>query len=213
MPGMMIMQQPMELQVNPHEVMIISEQGATRRIYTDGRLQPEDPLASAMGHSIGHWKNGELFVDTCCFAENSRLPGGGPHSDAMHITEHFYSPKPGVLVDEISVEDPKAFAKPWTTVKTFHRRPDLEVRPADAPRAAGPPAAAAASLSVDKTLIGDLWANPAAKAVLLKDLPAIEPYVDMVKTMTLTQVAPQSQGVLDDAKLDEIQADFDKAGK
>jgi len=36
----------------------------------------------------------------------------------MHITERFYSPKPNMLVDEISVEDPKAFTKPWTTVKT-----------------------------------------------------------------------------------------------
>jgi hypothetical protein len=131
MPTIMTPLRPLEVQVNPHEVLITSEQGNTRRIYTDGRLHPADPIPSAAGHSIGYWKNKELFVDTCCMMENTRLPGDGPHSDAMHITEHFYSPKHGMLVDEITVEDPKAFTKPWSTVKTFYRRPDWELLPQD----------------------------------------------------------------------------------
>jgi poly(3-hydroxybutyrate) depolymerase len=127
MPGMMTMLRPMEVQVNPHEVLLVSENGAIRRIFTDGRLQPADPLPNAVGHSIGHWKNKELIVDTCCMDPTMPLPGFGPRSDAMHITERFYSPKPNMLVDEMSVEDPKAFTKPWTTVKTFYRRPDWEL--------------------------------------------------------------------------------------
>lgn len=72
--------------------------------------------------------------------------------------------------------------------------------------AAGPP-------SVDKTTIGALWANPTSKAVLEKDVPGIEQYMDQIKDMTLAQVAPMSQGAIDDAKLKQIQADLDKAGK
>jgi len=146
MPGMMIILRPMEIEVNPHEVLIMIEGGAVRRIYTDGRLHPVDPIVSGEGHSIGYWKNHELFVDTCCFTADTRLPGGGPHSDAMHITEHFYSPKGGMLVDEMSVEDPKAFTKPWTTVKTFYRRPDWELLPPEPDsggRPGGPPPAQA----------------------------------------------------------------------
>ena len=150
MPGYMIILRPVEVQVNQHEMLMITEgQTLVRRIYTDGRLPPADPVPSAAGYSIGHWRNKELIVETCCLAENSRLPDGGPHSDAMHITERFYSPRPDMLVDEISVEDPKAFTKPWTTIKTFYRRPDWDMLPPDfTPAAAAdgaPPVAASAA--------------------------------------------------------------------
>jgi hypothetical protein len=80
-------------------------------------------------------------------------------------------------------------------------------------QAPAPAPAAGGAMSVDKTTIGALWANPAAKAVLEKDVPGIEQYMDQIKDMTLAQVAPMSQGAIDDAKLKQIQADLDKAGK
>ena len=73
--------------------------------------------------------------------------------------------------------------------------------------------AAAGPMSVEKTTIGALWANPTSKAVLEKDVPGIDQYMDQIKDMTLAQVAPMSQGAIDDAKLKAIQADLDKAGK
>jgi hypothetical protein len=89
----------------------------------------------------------------------------------------------------------------------------LAAVPAFAQAPAPAPAAAGGAMSVDKTTIGALWANPAAKAVLEKDVPGIEQYMDQIKDMTLAQVAPMSQGAIDDAKLKQIQADLDKAGK
>jgi len=82
---------------------------------------------------------------------------------------------------------------------------------AQAPAPAAAPAAAAA-LSVEKTPIETLVANPAAKAVLDKDLPGLttHPAYEQLKTMTLTEVAQMSQGALDDAKLKVIQADLDQ---
>ena len=77
-------------------------------------------------------------------------------------------------------------------------------------QAPAPAAAAAGSMSVDKTPIGTLIANPAAKAVLEKAVPTIDQYYDQIKEMTLAQVAPMSQGALDDAKLKEIQAKLDQ---
>jgi TolA-binding protein len=71
----------------------------------------------------------------------------------------------------------------------------------------------AGPMSVEKTTIGALWANPTSKAVLEKNVPGIEQYMDQIKDMTLAQVAPMSQGAIDDAKLKQIQADLDKAGK
>ena len=126
MPGIMIMLFPMEIQINPHEVLILGEGSIPRRIYTDGRLHPKDPLPSAAGHSIGHWDGKALIVDTCCVKESTHLPSGGVHSDAMHIAERIWTPNADTLEDDITVEDPKAFTKPWTTKKTYYRRPDWE---------------------------------------------------------------------------------------
>jgi len=67
----------------------------------------------------------------------------------------------------------------------------------------------AGPMSVEKTTIGALWANPTSKAVLEKNVPGIEQYMDQIKDMTLAQVAPMSQGAIDDAKLKAIQADLD----
>ncbi|MBS0360224.1 MAG: hypothetical protein JSR98_02490 [Proteobacteria bacterium] len=71
--------------------------------------------------------------------------------------------------------------------------------------------ASTAGMTVDKTTIGAMWDNPAAKAVLQKDLPGIEQFLDQIKDMTLAAVAPMSQGAIDDAKLKQVQADLDKA--
>ena len=80
-----------------------------------------------------------------------------------------------------------------------------------APAAAAPAAApASGKLSVETTPIGDIIKNEKAKAALEKALPPISQFYDQIATMTLSQVAPMSQGAIDDAKLKEIQAEFDK---
>ena len=74
-----------------------------------------------------------------------------------------------------------------------------------------PAAAPAGKPSVETTTIGDLIANPAAKAVLAKDIPELLSYdgLDQIKGMTLRAVEPYSEGKIDDAKLTAIQKDFD----
>jgi hypothetical protein len=87
---------------------------------------------------------------------------------------------------------------------------------AQAPAAAPAPAAAGAGpLSVDKTPISEIIKNDKAKAALEAALPPISQYYDQIGQMTLAQVAPMSQGAIDDAKLKAIQVEFDKinAGK
>lgn len=69
---------------------------------------------------------------------------------------------------------------------------------------------AAGAFSVENTPIGDLIKNEAAKAALEKALPEITQFYDQIATMTLAQVAPMSQGALDDVKLKALQAEFDK---
>lgn len=71
-------------------------------------------------------------------------------------------------------------------------------------------APAAGKLSVETTPIGEIIKNEKAKAILETALPPITQFYDQIATMTLSQVAPMSQGAIDDAKLKEIQAEFDK---
>ena len=86
-------------------------------------------------------------------------------------------------------------------------------QPAAAPAAPAAPAAAPAAagkISTATTPISDVIKNPAAKAALEKALPEIVPYYDQIGGMTLQDLAPMTEGALDDAKLKALQAEFDK---
>jgi para-nitrobenzyl esterase len=65
--------------------------------------------------------------------------------------------------------------------------------------------------TVDKTTIADLLANPAAKAVVDKDLPGLtaDPRLQQAMGMTLKDIEPYSEGKIDDAALTKVQQDFD----
>lgn len=72
------------------------------------------------------------------------------------------------------------------------------------------PVPTAGRFSVETTPFGDIVKDPQARAALEKALPAITQFYDQLATMTLRQIAPMSQGAIDDAKLKEVQAVFDK---
>ncbi len=78
-------------------------------------------------------------------------------------------------------------------------------------------ATATAKYSIDKTTVGDLMADPAAKAILDKDLPGLtsDARIEQAKGMTLKDIEPYSEGKIDDAALAKVQKDFDAlpAGK
>jgi hypothetical protein len=67
-----------------------------------------------------------------------------------------------------------------------------------------------AKLSVETTKISEIAKNATAKAALEKVLPEIAQYYDQIGEMTLKEVAPMSQGALDDEKLKALQVEFDK---
>jgi hypothetical protein len=85
--------------------------------------------------------------------------------------------------------------------------------PPGAPGAApmAPMPGMAAKPSVKTTMIGDLLANPATKAVVDKDLPGLtaDPRLQQAMSMTLTDIEPYSDGKITDAVLARVQADFD----
>jgi hypothetical protein len=110
-------------------LMVFEYDHTMRRIYTDGRLLPSDPDASWMGYSVGHWDGNTTFVvDTVGFNEKTWLDRlGHAHSEQLHVTERFRRVDRDHLQVDITMADPKALAKPWTTTFYYENRPDWEL--------------------------------------------------------------------------------------
>jgi len=69
-----------------------------------------------------------LVVDTIGFNDRSWLDDAGhPHSDALHTIERFTRPDFGHLRVQITIDDPKAYTKPWTENIRFELAADTEI--------------------------------------------------------------------------------------
>ncbi len=122
--------QPRKIVQTPKLILILYEANyGIRYIYTDGRRLPPqaDPLPWWYGYSVGHWDGDTLVVETNNLrgAENGPYDGwldvrGSPYSDQARITERFRRPIFGKLEIDFTIEDPKAYTKPFT-LRINHR--------------------------------------------------------------------------------------------
>jgi hypothetical protein len=101
-----------------------------RRFFLDGRahnldIEPE----SYTGQSIGKWDGDSLVVDTIGFNDKTWLDSTGkPHSSDMHLTERYRRPDLGHLNVELTIDDTKAFTKPYTFTRSFTLAPGWELQ-------------------------------------------------------------------------------------
>jgi hypothetical protein len=110
---------PLTIFQTPKQLGIFYEaDGAFREIHTDGRKLPEDPFPSWTGYSSGRWEGDTLIVDSTGYNDKTRLPGGYPHSETMHIQERFHRRDFGHLDIDITVNDPVMLTKPVTVKVT-----------------------------------------------------------------------------------------------
>jgi hypothetical protein len=116
---------PLQIVHTTGEVIMLFEYDSLRRpIYTDGRPHDTSLGPSWMGDSIGHWEGDTLVVDTVNFNDKTWLDRvGHPHSDALHLVERIRRINHDHLLDDITIEDPKAYSKPWTAHLDFLLRP------------------------------------------------------------------------------------------
>jgi hypothetical protein len=100
----------------PGLVVFLTERNASyRQIFTDGRPLPEDPNPSWNGYSTGHWDGETLVVESIGFGDGQWLDrSGSPLTSAAKMTERFRRPNYGTLEIDLTVNDPKAYTKPWT---------------------------------------------------------------------------------------------------
>jgi hypothetical protein len=109
-------------------VMLYEAYNHYRQIFTDGRALPKDPQPAWFGYSVGKWEGDTLVVDTTGFNEETWLDDGGhPHSGEMHVIERYRRRDFGHMDLQITIDDPKAYTKPWTASMKMDLLPDTEL--------------------------------------------------------------------------------------
>jgi len=129
-PREMLQPFPWEIvQARDRVIMIFEYQSLIRQIFTDGRGHPKDLEPTYMGHAIGKFEGDALVIDTVGFNDKTWLdPMGLPHSDALHVVEHLRRVDHDTLMDEYTIDDPKAYTKSWTTQRIFKLKPDWQIQ-------------------------------------------------------------------------------------
>jgi hypothetical protein len=133
---------PIEIVTGQKQISMTTETGTFRRIFTDGRKAPTDRPPTSVGYSVAHWEGDVLVIETTSLSErvDSRQM-----SDQARIVERLYlvddkgdnrggiaegmkTEKGGkMLVDEITLYDPKFYTEPLKFVGNFRRAPDDSV--------------------------------------------------------------------------------------
>jgi hypothetical protein len=121
--------QPLEIiQIPGRVIMFFEYDHVVRQIFTDGRKHSEDLTPSFMGDSIGTWDGDTLVVDTIGFNDKTWLDGEGhPHSDALHLVERIRRVSHDALTIDFTIDDPKAYTKPWVAHHVFDLKPGWNI--------------------------------------------------------------------------------------
>ncbi|MBI4887076.1 MAG: hypothetical protein HY824_08280 [Acidobacteria bacterium] len=111
------------------EVAILYEaMNLWRQIYMDGREPVRDPNPSWLGYSVGRWDGDALVVETTGFNGKAWLDQQGkPTTEALRVTERFHRRDFGHMDIQITLDDTKAYTRPWTVTVPFTLQPTAEL--------------------------------------------------------------------------------------
>lgn len=85
-----------------------------RQIFMDGRQHPPDLDPTWYGHSIGRWDGNTLVVDTVGYNDKFWFDFvGNPHTEQLHTIERWTRTDLGHLVNEVTIDDPGAYSRPF----------------------------------------------------------------------------------------------------
>lgn len=128
-PRLMFVPLPLEIVQTPSRLVIVHEGvQALREIYLN-REHPKDLDPTYSGDSVGKWEGDTLVLDTIGFNDRTWLDAAGlPHSDAMHVIEHIRRTDHDTLVDDVTIDDSKAYTKPFTVQQVYKLKPGWEIQ-------------------------------------------------------------------------------------
>jgi hypothetical protein len=100
----------------PNLLVVLNEMNAGyRQVFTDGRPLPEDPAPSWQGYSSAKWSGDTLVIDTIGVRDDTWIDwNGSVLTEAAKVREQIRRPDFGHLEIQVTVDDPKAYTKPWT---------------------------------------------------------------------------------------------------
>jgi len=112
--------QPRQIVQTKNLILITYESNyGLRYIYMDGRPAPSnDPTPWWFGYSRGWYEGDTLVVETTNFRGDERAGwldvNGSPYTEALKMTERFRRPNFGTLEIDVTIDDAKAYTKPFT---------------------------------------------------------------------------------------------------
>jgi hypothetical protein len=123
---------PFKIVQTPLLLVLLYETSANsifRQVFLDGRPLPRDPQPAWLGYSVGKWDGNSLVVETAGFNGRAWLDTfkGHPQTDAAKVTERFTRRDFGHMDLDITIDDPKAYAKPWRVKLPLILLPDAEL--------------------------------------------------------------------------------------
>jgi hypothetical protein len=117
---------PVEIVQTPETTVFLYETQHLFRVIYMNQTHPANIEPTAMGHAVGHWEGDTLVVDSLGFIDTTQIDEqGSKHSDAMHVVERIRKLENGSLEVLFTIDDPKAFTKPWTSRRVWEWRPDV----------------------------------------------------------------------------------------
>ncbi len=103
------------LQTRDLLVMLNEMNAGYRQVFLDGRPLPEDPVPSWQGYSTATWQGDTLVIQSRGFRDDIWIDwNGSVITEAAKVTERIRRPDYGHLEIEVTVDDPKAYTRPWT---------------------------------------------------------------------------------------------------
>jgi hypothetical protein len=122
-PQVLILPNPWEIvQIPGRVLMFFEEQHIWRTVWTDGRALPKDPDPSYLGYSVGHWEGDTFVVETVGFNDKEWVDlYGNPRTSTTHLTERYRRLNHDTLEQQIIIEDPRVYTKPWVSPPKLHK--------------------------------------------------------------------------------------------
>jgi hypothetical protein len=100
----------------PDHVLILVEMVHDARIVRMNATHASPEVRLWLGDSVGHWEGDTLVVDTTNFTNKTRFRGS---TENLHVVERLTRTDARTILYRATIEDPAAFARPWTIEYPF----------------------------------------------------------------------------------------------
>jgi hypothetical protein len=99
-----------------------------RQVFLDGRPLPKNAQPTWMGYSVGRWEGDTLVVET--IGQNGKTwldMRGLPGTESLKVIERYSRPSIGRVNIDVTIDDPKAYTKPWDVKLSWRLVPDTDL--------------------------------------------------------------------------------------